>query len=223
MTIFVSDSMVETVDTTLASHTPATGGVWTKHGAFAARSCTVKGSSVGYAQGDGVGLSSIYYNAATPPSADYSVQASLSRAGTDALVGLLGRMHASLVTWYQIYFDDTSVTWALESSVSGTPVALGNYADAGFTVGVTRTIKLDMTGTSISVYIDGTLRIGPIANSAVTAAGFAGLRTRLDGHVAGTYLAATASAPTGRLFRSALGGGLSGLGSPGPFFQNPLQ
>ncbi len=57
--------------------------------------------------------------------------------------------------------------------MAGSYSLLGSYVDPGFTSG-TRTLKLHMSGTTIQVYIDGSLQISA-TDSAVAAAGKAGV------------------------------------------------
>lgn len=119
------------------------------------------------------------YNTASPGSADYSVEAVLYIASTltGAKVGVVGRLDTSALTFYEVRFGITDSKWVLQRVVNGQNVAIGNYVQTPApTAGTSYTVKLDMVGSVINVYVDGTLRISVDDSTApITAAGKAGI------------------------------------------------
>jgi hypothetical protein len=69
---------------------------------------------------------------------------------------------------------------------SGTPTVLGTYVDASFTAGATKTLRLEVEGSSLRAYIDGTQRI--TATDATYSSGSPGLAHYMAS-TGGTYAA----------------------------------
>jgi hypothetical protein len=144
MAQFAFDQFTGTTGTTLASHTPNTGGSWsTASGGLAQLTAAgrVRGSASGYAD---------YRINGTPATADYDVSADFFFASMSATnnSGISGRADAITV---------------LGSSASPAPSA-----------GETHAVTLSMSGTSIAMFVDGTLisRVTDSSTSAKNLAGF---------------------------------------------------
>lgn len=164
---------------TLASHTPDVGGAWTK----------VTGS-LGFADVGALNnvrghnalpdSSALYYSNTTPPSADYTVSLQIQVASTPVsfLLGpqLCGRVDsaAGSGTFYALNWAFNG-NFILKKQVSGTSTQLGSQVTIAPVVGQTKSVQLVMAGNQISAIVDGVTIIGPITDSAITAAGFAGL------------------------------------------------
>jgi len=122
----------------------------------------------------------VYYNVKAPPSPDYEVVATLYCASnlTTDNIGILGRMQMANNTSYLVRYSGSAGSWGLFKIINnGAPSALGSaYSDAFTTVGSTREVVLRMDGDQVSVLIDGTLRIGPVTDTAITDAGKGGVR-----------------------------------------------
>jgi hypothetical protein len=171
-TAFVTDTFTDTNGTALTSHTGELGATWTYHtGLGTSNSATIDNNEV-YAT-----AVAIYYPSGTPTSADYSVSADITCISSVASnnTGIAARLDAIGGTnFYRLQYAQSTSLWNLDRRWSGGNATLGTYSDTGFTAGVTRTIKLQVNGSTISAYIDGTLRItGTDAN--ITAAGHPGL------------------------------------------------
>lgn len=127
------------------------------------------------AVGDGgAGTTLLYYLNATPASADYTVEADLTIAASSAH-GISGRMTADGLAMYLIRYSQATNAWNLLSYTAGTPSTVATYSDT-IAIGATVNIRMQMDGTAIRVYRDNELIISA-TSSAVSAAGFAGLRT----------------------------------------------
>lgn len=178
MAAFVSDTFTDSNGTSLNSHTPDTGGTWTDAPAPPASSAADIESNV--LECNAHFQTNRFYNAASPPSADYYVEVQITQNGSHGWAnsaGVLGRVQTgggNLTGYEALWIENgSSDTWELLVWNGGLSTSLGTWADA-FASG-TRTVQLEMDGDQISVYVDGTLRIGPVTNTVVTAAGHAGL------------------------------------------------
>lgn len=181
MAAFLLDTMTEGSNLTLASHTPDTGGAWAQHPNFTTNTFSVQGG-LGYCIGSSSSGTSIYYNNATPPSADYYVEATIQHNGAGAstsLTGVCGRLATGASTMYMAYYNPGTAVWLLEKLVAGTNTQLGSYSTT-LAVLTSAVVKLEMIGTAIKVFIDGVERIS-VTDSSITAAGFAGIRGRSVG------------------------------------------
>jgi hypothetical protein len=167
---------------TLASHTPDVGGAWTH---------MVAGSLAGTADVGALNNvrahnalpdeAAFYYNAAVPLNADYNVsmQIYVASAGIYSSPEICGRMLNSLTvsggTYYGAYYNPGTGKWVLEKMLTGTPTTLGTFTQA-LTVGHTYQMELVMVGNQISLMIDNVTVIGPVTDSGISAANFAGLQ-----------------------------------------------
>lgn len=112
-----------------------------------------------------------YYNSATPANADYSVQADLSGVSTYSSNGVAGRMDTASNSQYWACYN--AGIWALYKRVSSTDTQLGTYTGDALSGGA-KTILLRMSGSTISVEINGVQRIS-VTDTSITAKGKAGL------------------------------------------------
>lgn len=134
-----------------------------------------------------------YYHSGIPASADYSVSADLyfQQAGSTSgpAAGVLGRCSTSANTHYYARYAG-NVGWQLYKVVAGVATILGASVPEAVAAGSTRTIKLEMVGTSIKVYSNGVLKIDE-TDASITAAGRAGVRylnTSAPGDTLGIHL-----------------------------------
>jgi hypothetical protein len=173
---FVSDTFTGASATLLSSHTGETGATWVKHPAYANNAYI---SNANRMRGDG---DSMYYASGVPGNADYDVQADLcGMAQTASTTGIAGRVNASGDTSYRVIFSTPSGKYHLQVVNAGVVTQLqeigpwqwgGNFAD-----GATHTVKLQLRGSSIKVFIDGVERMSA-TDSTITAAGRVGVYTR---------------------------------------------
>ena len=153
------------------------GGTWT-HSAFTDLSDgqLTAGSSLGYIYQATTGVDCGYYCSPSPANANYDVQLDIVSENAASFtnghgMGVMGRVSTSAATGYILYVDWHGLY--LYKIVNGTYTSLGSYA---FTAAnnVTYTLKLEMRGTTIKGYLDGTERIS-VTDSSITAAGKAGI------------------------------------------------
>lgn len=174
---FLLETFTGTPGTAITSITPTIGGTWTVSPTFSPASpnaIDAAGTAI-YAPT----ASGVYYNTAVPPGADYYVEAVFvcrSVISTDA-IRITGRADSAVNTCYMCgYAPVSGGVWVLYKVIAGTATQIGaNFADPTFTAGQTRTVRLTMTGTTISMSINGTVQVS-VTDSAVTAKGFAGVR-----------------------------------------------
>lgn len=116
-----------------------------------------------------------YAHSATPPSANYTVAADIAlRSGAPEHVGVIGRAQVGAQTFYWLLYSHQSTQLRLFKTVGGVQTQLGTAFP--MTLGATaQRIELRMDGGNISGYVDGVLRIGPVSDSSISAAGRAGL------------------------------------------------
>lgn len=187
MADFVSDTMTDTDGTALASHTGETGASWTKHGSYSTGSSTITSNRV---RGNGDNTYCVHYASGVPASADYSVAADIHKVAASATgqdgPGPEGRRSTSADTCYLLQHFEPDDTWYLFKIVAGVVTTLGTYASA-IGVGVSVNGKLDMVGTAIKAIIATVERIS-VADSAISAAGRAAVRTRSSGAAAGYHV-----------------------------------
>lgn len=179
--VVFSDPFTGTSATNLDTYDPN----WTKHSS--AGSGIAKISNANRVRPNGANADGTYHLPAVTAGADYDVIADLVvlSAGGGS-VGLWGRLATSAVEGYCLIYDDgafigNGVLRLYRYGGSGTS-QLGTYS-CGVLSG-THSLKLEMRGTAIKAYLDGTVRIS-VTETSITAAGRAGLRMISDRFVGG--------------------------------------
>ncbi len=170
----VFDEFADIPGTDLASHTPNSGGSWSSLAAVWTGGQLV--ITAGGRARSNVATTSVYQDSATPPSADYNVSATIYcyTNPTVAAPGVAGRIWTSTQTLYFARYRANS-GYQLWKYVAGTATQLGSTYSHTMSGGESHQITLSMLGTSISMLVDGAVLIGPITDSSITAAGYAGL------------------------------------------------
>jgi len=170
----VNDTFSETEDTTLASHTGEVGATWVSHPSYAT------GAAVVEASGDKVYFntnSTCYYASGAPPSADYSVFATIyvQSNGASLSAGVIGRASTSANTFYLARYGGTSSGWQLYKFVNGSATQLGSTVVQSLSLSGSYSIELRMEGTSIKLFVDGAETISA-TDSDIADAGKVGIR-----------------------------------------------
>lgn len=177
-TPFVNDTMTGTDGTTLTAHTGETGATWAKQ-TGSSGSGTIQSNRVFFAGSPGA-TESRYYASGTPPNADYQVNGSINVVSllNFSEISVCGRMTTAAKTCYNVllYYETTgSLQYVyIQKYVAGTKTDITNTTVTAFTVGSNHTFGLRMIGNQISALVDGAVVLGPITDSAITAAGQAG-------------------------------------------------
>lgn len=165
----VNDLFTAAEGTAIAAHPADLGGGWVSdQSGILIRSNRVESPNFG----DGRAHSTL-----TPPSADYEVRAdiTLGSTGWGNRGGVRGRDAGGMLgNGYEAYYSESERRWYLDVWSGSNVATLGTYLDSGFTSG-TRTVRLRMVGTQITVLVDGVARI-TVTNNQVSSAGHGGLR-----------------------------------------------
>jgi hypothetical protein len=180
---FLVDLLNEASDTTLASHTPDTGGTWVRHSGSGSATATVNATDDNILGSSGT-ASAYYYNDAAPASADYSVSANCNKQilNTAGPAGVMGRFDPSALTGYMFRLGHPNIE--LYRVVGGTFTLL--LTGATIAQYQNYLLELSFDGSDIYAKVDGVHLSGsPYTDaSPVTAAGYAGVVVRVSGRVA---------------------------------------
>lgn len=169
----IIDTFTDTSGTLLTAHTPDAGGSWTQHPSYATDTAVI--SSANRARpGTGPDTQALLYWSGNPASPDYSVSADASYLTATGFGGVIGRADTSVDTCYFARFVGGSGALELGKHVSGTETILATVAP-GWSTGVTHNLSLSMQGTSISMWVDSVLTLGPVTDSSISAAGKLGV------------------------------------------------
>lgn len=168
---FVSDTFTDTTGINLSAHTGEIGASWTKHPSTTGNIVLSDANRVRSA----TAASSTYYASGTPATADYIVQADITRlSATVDYVSIAGRVNTASNTLYFFDYSNTRNQWEMYKLVSGTLTLLGTSVESFGSIGTTRTIALSMIGTSIQAYVDGVVKIS-VVDASITGAGRAAI------------------------------------------------
>ena len=115
-----------------------------------------------------------------PPTADYDVIASMyfATGSGSPSVGVCGRMAGpggAALTFYQARIVNNGSGIVLARFINGATVTLSSVAYSA-PAGAEPKLTLRMKGDQLSVLLDGVVVVGPITDSNITAAGYAGFR-----------------------------------------------
>lgn len=177
MATFVNDTFTDTNAVLLENHTGETGATWAKvtgrSGVF-----TINTNRIYCTTTDAV-----YYASGSPASADYTVSGSVyvASTGTNSSIEVLGRAVTSALTYYSIYIERVSagggtIRLYLRKFVNASQTNLAGGYVITPAAASTHTLTLKMVGDQISGLYDGTVVLGPVTDTAITAAGNAGVR-----------------------------------------------
>lgn len=176
---FTYDDFTGSSGALLENRDGAVGASWTKIAAMSQGSAVISNQGRVRMPSAATGT---YYASGAPSSADYTVQADMvvkSQLATEQAY-ILGRTSTSASTFYVagwLAADNLSVKrWELGKMVSGTYTALASSANQNLTVGASYNVVLKMQGTSLQMFVDGTL-VNSATDSAITLSGRPGLMT----------------------------------------------
>jgi hypothetical protein len=159
----------------LNNHTSDSGHAWSVEGSNVA---LVIDSAANNLTTNGV-VNIYALSGATPPSADYTVEQDITINTTSNFTscGVLARASVSN-SGYLFEVDPNEGTVALFQRTSGSNTSLGSASLNVLTLPVTYNVKIEVSGSSITGFINGVAVVGPITNTVHTAAGLVGLRVR---------------------------------------------
>lgn len=168
---FASDTFTGTPVTELSAYSAA----WSKQSGFTTDAFI--GPDGPYCIVAGNLTYGVYQNSGSPASADYSVFADVKRIGGTATpqMGVCGRMQSGAGTFYcTLHFHSLNQT-RLYKCVSGAFTQLSSSYSNSLTTGVAQRHELRMSGSTISVHIDGGAAVISVTDTSITTAGKAGL------------------------------------------------
>jgi lysophospholipase L1-like esterase len=171
--VFLLDNFVGTNGTNITAHSPDTGGSWAVQSGFSPATPSKIQTNRLYTTTS----SGVYANGATPPSADYYVEAVLFKVSTVAAdnVGVAARMQSGATTLYFARWSETAAGWQLFKTVAGASTQLGSTSSGTFAVSASHTLRLTCSGSTISASLDGS-QIISVTDTDISTAGFAGVR-----------------------------------------------
>jgi hypothetical protein len=173
---FATDTFTDSTDAmNLAGHTPDLGGAWVDHPHANYTATAHLNTTTGRIYSSGT---SAYSLTVTPSSANYEVEMDFCVV-TSTLQGsaVTARMDTTNDTMYMGRLVDAT-SWQVRKIVNGTQTTLGSLSTTGVpTIGNCATGKLVVNGDQISFVVTGSgTVVGPITDTAITAAGKAGVR-----------------------------------------------
>ena len=172
MAVIFNDTFTDTAGVALDSHTPDTGTSWTLMWSNSGEGLAIDATGTMLEGTSGASDGAIYTADTTYSSADYSVEVSLPTVefGDNAqyIFARIQDVDNFYAAIWATGFDDS--THILKKS-GGTFTTLSTYA--GMPVDGS-TVKLDLVGDSLSLYIDDALQASA-TDSTITAAGKAGI------------------------------------------------
>ena len=178
-----ADTMTGSTGATLQSRTGEIGASWTKHPVSSADAVLTNAGRVRKAGTNTMG--SLYYTSATPASANYLVEADVRAATTLAndMAGVVGRLDTSNVngTYYYARYEQTTQVWVLFRVVNGGWAWLGQSGTQVLAPGTTYRLGLKMSGSTISVLVNGVVQFAVADGSPINAAGRGGIALGFHG------------------------------------------
>lgn len=187
MATFASDVFTGADGDPVAAQAMVAGGPWVEHGSYTPNVLYANNM----AAGPGTSQVGMVYATTGAPSANYTVQGlvTTTTAGSSGAAGVAGRVATGANTMYVAdYYDDATAgsrafrLYGLSAGALIGGALLGSYTQNLGSSG-SATIKLEMIGSALKVYVDGVERISA-SEGTITAAGYAGIRI---GNQTGAY------------------------------------
>lgn len=171
MTTFLNDTFTGADGTNLESHTGETGALWTVHPSF------VGSAKIATNRIHTNGALRAYYASGVPASADYDVEAVMFIKSHVNAGGPCGRMSTTADTSYSVRMgtDGTNNLAQLVKIVAGVVTALGTAVATGVADNGFVTLRLQMRGSTIKMFVGGVEKTSA-TDTDITAAGRAGGR-----------------------------------------------
>lgn len=166
---FLVDTFTDTANTALNLHTPDTGGAWTEVQGSGNPKIDPSGTLACFNNSESVAV-----NAATPPSADYTVSGTVHKpSGGFGHAGVMARASSGAFTGYRLVYDGNNDNHTLDKVVAGAVTNLATYAIA-LADGASEPIILDVNGTTLTATINGAAQT-PVTDGAIAGPGLAGV------------------------------------------------
>lgn len=173
MTVLAEDTFTDTDGVTLATHVPTgivPGTVYVDYGTLGGSRLVINNNRINHNSAAGNDAASLLDKATAYPN-DYEVSADLVflSAGVMAEIGLLARGNSVDFAAYKARWASSGNWQLVRLNASASQLQLGSDVPFAFpgSPPVTKKLALRVSGTSISLYVDDVLTIGPITNSDV--------------------------------------------------------
>ncbi len=168
MPTFASDTFASANGTELSAH----NANWKKVSGFSASAQIANGRLRASTTS-----SPVYYYDTAPGSADYSVSADFTRlSSAESSVGLLARASTTVATHYRVVSDYDIGYVSLGRFINGSYTLIGTIP-AGLFSGVTVNVRLELIGSALKLYLNGSeTPAASYTDSSIAAAGYAGVR-----------------------------------------------
>lgn len=176
---FANDLFTDTSGIDIASHTPTSGGTWTRNTSVTTDLLVI--SSANRVRHDVLNTQiTQYYHSASPATAEYDVEMDIIVVGAiptqQAGLGVVGRIDTAADTGYRgLHFIDGSGgdAWYLQYTLAGSLTTLGSFAQV-LTLNQAYHLLLQIRDAAKKLFVDGVERISS-ADNTITAAGKSGL------------------------------------------------
>jgi hypothetical protein len=179
----VSDELNNTAGVLLQNHTGQVGASWTRYGTSTA------GTDGTFTNENRLrrdaGGAAMYYASGVPSSGDYSVQADVhikSVLSSDA-IAVIGRASTTADTYYLGRYISNGATaqWEILRVVNAAATAVGTPSPATLNGGSTYSVRLEMTGLTIRLLVNGAVVVSGTDTGGFTTAGRGGVRFGFGG------------------------------------------
>lgn len=178
---FLTDAFNDAPGTALASHVADSGATYALHPSYSGLLVVSDANRIRQT----TSTTSGYISSASPSNANYRVRGRFyKRSATDQILAVAGRMDAAANSMYLASYRDDTDNWLLRKAVAGVFTALGSEVPEALTLDQEYIVDLLMEDDQISLLVNEVLKIGPITDSAITAAGKVGIRN--SGSATGT-------------------------------------
>lgn len=168
MTTFASSNFPGSASTELS----ASDANWIKGNGFTANAL-IDGAGFVY---DQFGNPNCYYYNTAPASADYSASVVLPQtaASSDYTGGPAARIQTGAQSMYRAFWHGGVQDWRLQKYVAGVSSYIASGATSSPPNTASRTLKIEVSGSTISLHVDG-VQLLSVTDTDISTAGFAGI------------------------------------------------
>jgi len=171
---FVYDTFTDTVSGAITGHTGEVGASYTRHPSYTVAPYLDAATGQIF---QSTTAQAVAFCSGVPASPNYKVSGGLTLLSILAnnSLGVVGRVQPTATMYFARWLDATT-GWQLYKIVAGVTTLKGSSTTPSFSAGQSKTLTLVMDDDQISVEVDGTTIIGPVTDTAIPDAGYAGVR-----------------------------------------------
>lgn len=162
----ITDTFVDTASTALTSHTSDSGHTWAAHSSSAGSAIVVSPDRIQANSG-----TVLNYSSTQPVSMDYDIITRMFCQSTTyqgAGSGAMARMQIGSTDLYYWRYS-SALNWSIAEAVAGAGALIGNAYPDTLTASQTYTVRFQVRGKTLKLFVDGVLRcvaIGSVAHPA---------------------------------------------------------